>query len=275
MATSFSALRAEYQRLLDTMQHTRRSQADKAARQIFANGNRFIRAGQATGVPWAFIGALDMRESDNDPRAALGQGDPWSRVSTHVPKGKGPFSSWEDAAVFYIGYDGLDEPPAPYDMTVVCWLGEKFNGFGYRNHGINSPYLWAGTNHYERGKYVADGAWSSSAVDQQMGIIPVLAAMVEIDPETYIGGTGGGIGSGEFEAPSFEGTRWIQSRLNVLMVANNPNPDALDLLVVDGNYGRKTTAVVRDFQRWAGITIDGQAGPETTAAMDAKLREIK
>jgi hypothetical protein len=42
-----------------------------------------------------------------DPRArgsqswagSLAQGDPWNRTSVHVPKGRGPFKSWEDAAV--------------------------------------------------------------------------------------------------------------------------------------------------------------------------------
>jgi hypothetical protein len=34
-------------------------------------------------------------------------------------------------------------------------------------------------------------------------------------------------------------------------------------LVVDGDYGPRTTAVVREFQRRAGLTVDGIAGPQT------------
>jgi lysozyme family protein len=36
---------------------------------------------------------------------------------------------------------------------------EGFNGYGYRKFHPNvpSPYLWSGSNHYTRGKYIADG----------------------------------------------------------------------------------------------------------------------
>jgi peptidoglycan hydrolase-like protein with peptidoglycan-binding domain len=199
-----------------------------------------------------------------------------------VPKGKGPWSSWEDSAKYYIHYDGLDDPPAPYDMVVACYMGEKWNGWGYRNKGIFSPYLWAGTNHYSRGKYVADGQYSASAVDQQLGIIAVLFQMVTIDPETYIGG--GTPPPPDFNPPpldpgaapySEKGTMWIQSRLNLIMVANSHDPETLNLLKVDGDYGRLTAGVVKDFQTWKGLPADGEAGDVTTAAIDAELAKIK
>lgn len=42
---------------------------------------------------------------------------------------------------------------------------------------------------------------------------------------------------------------------------------AYSKLVVDGIYGAKTAAVVREFQRRAGgLTVDGVVGPKTTAA---------
>ena len=125
MANTYQGLKGEYQRLLDTVKLIRPDAAMAAAKKVFANGNRYIAAGLATGVPWPLIGVLDLRESDCDPRAALGQGDPWSRVSTNVPRGKGPWLSWEDSAKYYIHYDGLDDPPAPYDMVVACYMGEK------------------------------------------------------------------------------------------------------------------------------------------------------
>jgi lysozyme family protein len=281
MANTFQGLKGEYQRLLDTMKLTRADAAMAAARKVFKNGNRYIAAGLATGVPWPLVGVLDLRESDCNPGAALGQGDPWNRVSTNVPRGKGPFSSWEDAAKYYIHYDGLDDPPGKWDMALTCYMGEKWNGWGYRNKGIFSPYLWAGSTHYSRGKYVADGQYSSSAVDQQLGIIPVLYQMVVIDPETYIGA--GGPSPPSFDPPPLEpgaapysetGTMWIQSRLNLIMVANSHDPATLSLLRVDGDYGRLTAACVRDFQTWQGLPVDGDAGDVTTAAIDAELAKI-
>lgn len=279
MAT-FASLKGEYERLLATVKVTRVAAAKAAADQVFKNGNRYIAAGAATGVPWPFIGVLDQRESDCNPTRGLGQGDPWNKVSTHVPKGKGPFASWVDAAKYYIHYDGLDDPPAPWDMPVACWEGEKWNGFGPRNKGIFTGYLWAGTNHYTRGKYVADSVWDGGEVDQQLGIVAVLYMMAQRDPETIIGGgiiPGGGAPPIVPDAAPYSetGTRWIQSRLNVIMVALSDDPESLNLLRVDGSYGRRTRGVVRDFQTYAGLPADGQAGPVTTAAMDAELAKIK
>jgi lysozyme family protein len=280
MTATYQNLKGEYERLLASVKITNPTGATAAAKTVFENGNRYIAAGKATGVPWPLIGVLDLRESDCDPAKALGQGDPWNRVSVNVPRGKGPFKSWEDAAKYYIHYDGLDDPPAPYDMTVTCYMGEKWNGFGPRNRGINTGYLWSFTNHYTGGKYVSDGVWNAGAFDKQPGIIAVLLKMFEIDPAIKIGSII--VPSDEhfpivpLPAPYDEkGTRWIQSRLNILMVANNDKPDTLNLLDVDGNYGRQTAATVKDFQRWQSIAVDGEAGDETLKAMDNELLILK
>ena len=55
---------------------------------------------------------------------------------------------------------------------------EKYNGLGYLKYRpINSPYLWSGTNHYTKGKYVADGKYSSTAIDKQLGTCAILKRM--------------------------------------------------------------------------------------------------
>jgi hypothetical protein len=58
---------------------------------------------------------------------------------------------------------------------------------GYRSHGVNSPYLWAGSNHQEPGKYIADGVWDSSARDTQLGVMPVIMKIVELEPSLAFG----------------------------------------------------------------------------------------
>ena len=80
---------------------------------------------------------------------SLAQGDPWNRVSVHVPAGRGPFKSWEDAAV-----DALVNC-SPYAARNKDWsiggtltMLEQYNGLGYAARGRPSPYVWSGTDQY-------------------------------------------------------------------------------------------------------------------------------
>lgn len=136
-----------------------------------------------TGVPWFVIAVIHERESSQDWTGSLAQGDPWNRVSTHVPKGRGPFVSWEAAAI-----DALVNC-APYASRNKDWsiggaltLLEGYNGLGYASRGIPSPYIWSGTDQYKSGKYVRDGVFDPSAVDQQLGCAGLLLAMMQLDP---------------------------------------------------------------------------------------------
>jgi len=59
----------------------------------------YLAVATKTGVPWAFIAVAHERECSQDWHGSLAQGDPWNHVSVHVPRGRGPFQSWNDAAV--------------------------------------------------------------------------------------------------------------------------------------------------------------------------------
>src|SRR5690348_5019656 len=133
------------------------------------------------------LAAIDYRESGANPTRAIGQGDPWDRVSVHVPKGYGPFSSKVDADVFYLRLLDLDEPAYPWTWSFACFECEGWNGFGYRSHGVRSPYLWGATNHQQRGKYVADGRWSSTQWDEQIGVVAIMTRMADLNPALSIG----------------------------------------------------------------------------------------
>src|SRR5262245_2831010 len=131
-----------------------------------------------TGVPWWFIAVVHEREASQSWAANIAQGDPWNRRSTHVPAGRGPFRSWEDAA-----YDALVNC-APHAARNKDWspggalaMLEQYNGLGYYRKGIPSPYIWAGTNQYTKGKYVADGVFDPNAVDKQLGCAGLLISM--------------------------------------------------------------------------------------------------
>lgn len=87
--------------------------------------------------------------------------------------GKPPFT-WEESAADAVRMKGFDKVE-DWSVPRALWLLEKYNGLGYRlYHGMASPYLWAGTNHYSRGKYVGDGKFSAVAVSKQAGAAGIL-----------------------------------------------------------------------------------------------------
>src|ERR1035438_6872473 len=67
---------------------------------------RYQTVEKETGVPWFFIAVVHEREASQDWNTQLGQGDPLNRVSVHIPKGQGPFKTWEAGAVV-----ALNDPP--------------------------------------------------------------------------------------------------------------------------------------------------------------------
>lgn len=153
----------------------------RTAQKLVDAKDRYQRVAEETGVPWYMIAVIHQRESDQDWRTSLAQGDRWDRVSTHVPRGRGPFRSWEEAAVDALHYDGLDKV-RDWRLEKIAYYLERYNGTGYEKHGVPSPYLWSKSNQYSHGKYVADGTWSPTAVDQQIGCMPLLKSMMIIDP---------------------------------------------------------------------------------------------
>ncbi len=143
-----------------------------------------------TGVPWFVVAVIHEREASQSWAANLAQGDPWNAVSVHVPKGQGPFANWESAAV-----NALERCP-PYAAHWTDWsiggaltLLEEYNGLGYAQRGVPSPYLWAGTDRYTAGKYIADGHYDPHAIDHQLGCAALLAHMTLVDKSITLGGT--------------------------------------------------------------------------------------
>lgn len=129
-----------------------------------------------TNVPWYFIACLHAREASLNFKTCLHNGDPLPGPTTHVPRGRGPFDSWESAAVDALKLDGLDKIK-DHEIPTLLQAAEKFNGMGYKKRGLLSPYVWSYTTHYERGKYVADGKFDPNAVDRQIGVAAYLKYM--------------------------------------------------------------------------------------------------
>lgn len=184
------ALTAKNARRWSVAKMTRGPEFGLVARRLVAAKSRYQGVAAKTGVPWFIIAVIHERESSQRWDRSLAQGDPWNRVSTHVPKGRGPFQSWEDAAI-----DALVNC-APHASRWKDWtaggamtLLESYNGMGYANKGIPSPYVWSGTDQYKSGKYVADGVFDASAIDKQLGCAGLILAMRSLDPSVSFGDT--------------------------------------------------------------------------------------
>ncbi len=126
------------------------------------NKSRYQSVSQKTGIPAELIAAIHWREASGSFDARLHDGGPL-----------GEFSSWEESAIDALkGYSVTNDISTWYDMA------ERYNGLGYRNKGVSSPYVWAGTTNYTSGKYVADGVYDSGHVDKQLGVAVMLKALL-------------------------------------------------------------------------------------------------
>lgn len=169
------------------------SHVDGIAAKLVAAKARYQTVEAATHVPWAVIAVIHEREASQSWSASLAQGDPWAHESIHVPRGIGPFTSWEDAAIYSL------TNCAPYASRNADWtIGgaltelERYNGLGYANGPYDqytkihyppqaSPYIWSMTDQYKIGKYPSDGHFDPDAVDHQMGCAALLARMTLMD----------------------------------------------------------------------------------------------
>lgn len=153
---------------------------EQACARIIRNKAKYKDVELKTGVPWDLIAALHYREASLDFSTCLHNGDKLPGPTRNVPSGRGPFKSWEEAAIDAIKYDGLDKVKF-IDVISKLVMAHKYNGIGYLKKGIYSPYIWAGSNHYTRGKYTSDGWYDSNAIDKQLGVAVILKALQEME----------------------------------------------------------------------------------------------
>lgn len=143
---------------------------------ILRNIDKYVAVESQTSVPWMLIAGLHYRESSLNFKGVLHNGEyilGTGKKTKLVPAGRGPFSTWEEAAIDALGIKRTIFPPIWTDAAILEFA-ERFNGLGYRNKGIPSPYVWGGTNKYISGHYVADGKFSSSAVDRRLGVAAII-----------------------------------------------------------------------------------------------------
>lgn len=161
---------------------------DKAVSLFERNKDRYtsIRKANKNGVPESIIFGIHGRESSWSFTSHLHEGSPLSHRTRYVPKGRIPapvdppytFEQSAEDALYVV--DTLQNTNwRSIESTLNA--AEGYNGWGYKKYhpDVPSPYLWSGTTIYLRGKYAADGQFSSTLADKQIGICAILLRMKE------------------------------------------------------------------------------------------------
>lgn len=181
-------LRNAYDKHEERLPKTERNEANKGEHAAFkahwkAHKARYEKVAAKVDLPAALIAALHWRESSGDFTTYLHQGDPLGKKAVHVPKDIPIFHEWEPAAEHALSMrDKLANQSAlkitqdTTDMAALLTYAEAYNGMGYTlyHEEVATPYVYAGTNQYSKGKYKADGKFSKNMKDKQAGVYGML-----------------------------------------------------------------------------------------------------
>jgi lysozyme family protein len=178
-------LKAEYAQMFKTLE-VRPEHQELASwyRTMMAKSKpRYQEVGKDLGVPWFFVAATHGLEASFNFRAHLHNGDfPLTARTRQVPAGRPlvwlPPADWESSAKDAIKLLGFNNQ-SDWSLERTLYRLEAYNGFGYRRRGVPTPYLWSFSNHYDRGKFVADGSFSAKARSQQCGAAVMIKLLVD------------------------------------------------------------------------------------------------
>ena len=176
-------LRQEYQQRFDAAKvfPARLEVVAQSVRKILGNRARYERITKSMTMPWYFLAIIHGMEADFRFDSHLHNGDPLTGRTVRVPAGrpaggKPPFS-WEESAMDALTVNRYDKwNDWSIAGMLVAW--ERYNGLGYRPHGIHSPYVWACTDLYAKGRYVADGRFDANAESRQCGAVAMLKGLI-------------------------------------------------------------------------------------------------
>ena len=249
-----------------------------------------------TGIPMAFVAAIHSRELASDVgvfKAYLGNGQPLNKVTTIVPKKRGPFKSWHEGAIdALVNVEKLNQIKN-WDLETCIEEWEKYNGLGYMNRGKLSPYVWSGTNHgLKTGLFVKDGVYDPNAVDKNIGCYALYLLLIEQDLDFKIG---------EIKVANNEKSFWqivldfiknllsgktneeVYREISRIPVYGEKNDNVAVIqetlnafgygLTVDRDFGPKTKSAISNFQKRNGLLGSGVIGNKTIKFLGIKVVE--
>ena len=249
----------------------RADEAAKEAKRMLKGKTTYQQIEAKTNAPWHFVALCHYRESHFDFDTYLGNGQSLGRMTTIVPKGRGPFTgpnAFVDGAVDAFRLEGF-LGATDWSIARTLFRLEGFNGLGYHSKGVNSPYLYGGSNIYgppeaRGGKFIRDHVFDPNTVDPQLGTAVLLKALLELDHSIKLDGVSP-MPDGSTEPATEPDDELAQSILSVQKSLNKlgANPR----LAEDGMNGPNTKAAVSQFQQQNGLKDTGLADAATITAI--------
>jgi lysozyme family protein len=242
------------------------------------NKTRYQAVSALTNMPAELIAAIHWREGSGNFNTYLHQGDPLGRPAVNWPSNIPVFHVWEDAAVHALNMkdslrEQLEIDAATQDATVLATYAEAYNGLGYHYKDKASPYVFSGTSEYSSGKYVADGIYRASTVDQQLGVMPMLGAI-------------GGLSTPQDMSPrlidhDFAWAKVLNGSRVLRQGDYGMEVEALQAKLAqlgyevgqDGDFGPGTKRVVKQFQTDQELASDGIVGGGTAERIESLLSQ--
>jgi lysozyme family protein len=276
--------------------------ADAVARKILAKQGRYAAAVSGTKVPWWFIAVVHAMECSLRFDQHLHNGDPLSSRTVRVPKGRPPAGSppynWEESAGDSIVFEKLDQV-TDWSLPSVLFHWHRYNGINneYKRRAIPTPYLWSGSQHYTKGKYVADHKFDSNAVSGQLGAAVILRSLIDLGVVTVDGqlAVGTNPAAAAEHLPSLNIDMSGAAFKHVAAELDYPGPlstgapktatakkaanrvqEWLNIhdfaTSIDGDFGDSTADQLKAFQAKAGRQPTGELDPETWSLLTAPMR---
>ncbi len=175
---------------------------DAFTKHYEANKGIYQSISDQTDIPPELIAVQHWREGSGNFNTYLTQGDPLGRPPRQVPTDwydpvtgkKSQFPTYQKGEFEKAAVKGLDDKlnrdcqkalgitKDTKDKAAMAAYLERWNGTGYTDHNHTNPYIYSGTDQYTQGKYVKDHKYSPTAIDGQLGAIPMLNSILPQDP---------------------------------------------------------------------------------------------
>ena len=175
-------LAKEYEYLFSicTINDSKKAEVERICKKILQQKDKYLAVEQKIGTPWYFVAAIHTREASLNFNTYLGNGDPLNKASVHVPKGRGPFPSWEAGAIDALNFEGYSDIK-DWSLGATFRRLEAYNGMGYRTGRLQgttppnaSPYIYGFTPFYQKGRSIEDHSWYPDSVDNNAGCMAIL-----------------------------------------------------------------------------------------------------